>query len=173
MITQKFLLEYFQYEPETGLFFRKKRYGHAANPSDIPLGCPTNKKKAYLRIIIKGHHYTLHRVIWLYVTGAWPENQIDHINGIQDDNRWENLRACTNAQNTCNRTVKKDSQTGIKGVSHDKRTGRFRAYIGHNKKRINLGFFATKQEAHARRLEFSYLHGEFAKETPFALIWKD
>lgn len=48
--------------------------------------------KKYIRVKINGVRFAAHRLAWFYVTGSWPENQVDHRNGICDDNRWRNLR---------------------------------------------------------------------------------
>ena len=53
-----------------------------------------------------------HRIVWFMAYGAWPEDQIDHINRVKDDNRLENLRDVTCSENLFNR--------GFHGVSWDK-----------------------------------------------------
>lgn len=90
-----------------------------------------------------------------------PTNEIDHINGVKDDNRFSNLREATRGQNTRNSKTRKDSSVGLKGVSPDR--GKFRARITLNGVRIYLGTFATKEEAfEAVRAARRELHKEFA-----------
>ena len=48
-------------------------------------------KMGYLEIGIDGTSYLTHRVVWMIVHGHWPSDQIDHINGIRDDNNPDNL----------------------------------------------------------------------------------
>jgi HNH endonuclease len=78
----------------------------------------------YLRIGISGRHYRAHRIIWLMMTGAFPEHQIDHIDGDRANNHWANLREATNAQNHQNLGLNRNSTTGHPGVSLIKGAGR-------------------------------------------------
>lgn len=55
--------------------------------------------KGYLKIALDGVTYLAHRLAWLYVTGDWPFDVIDHINGDKKDNRIANLRAVTASEN--------------------------------------------------------------------------
>jgi HNH endonuclease len=61
----------------------------------------------YHRIKIDGRSYLAHRLAWLYQTGAWPKREIDHRTLNKGDNRFENLREATDAQNVHNRTANK------------------------------------------------------------------
>jgi hypothetical protein len=92
----------------------------------------------------------MHRLAWLYVTGAWPKKHLDHINGDRADNRFCNLREADDAANNQNRKrANKCSLTGVLGVTYCKQTKRYRAVIMHNRKSIHLGRFDTPEEAHA------------------------
>jgi hypothetical protein len=51
---------------------------------------------------IDGKQQRVHRLIWLYMTGEWPKDQIDHINNVKHDNRWKNLREADNQLNHYN-----------------------------------------------------------------------
>lgn len=89
-----------------------------------------------------------HRVIWLMMTGEEPEC-IDHINGIRDDNRWNNLRASSRSLNGRNHTLNKRNSTGFNGVGIERKSGRYFAKIrGHDKQDIWLGYFPNPEVAH-------------------------
>ena len=90
---------------------------------------------------------------------------IDHINMNGIDNRKENLRLCTKAENCQNRSIRKDSSSGYKGVFRTKNSKKnpWRARVTNNGKRINLGVFPSKKEASmAYNEKAKELFGDFA-----------
>jgi len=94
----------------------------------------------------------------------FPNSQVDHISGNTLDNRKSNLRVCTVSENGCNQKKRKDNTSGYKGVSWDKRSGRWYAMITKNKKQHNLGYYTTAEEAYAAYCKAAKeLHGEFAR----------
>ena len=85
--------------------------------------CKTGQD-GYVRFTVKGKRYSMHRVIAeLFCKGKTEEkNIVDHINGLRDDNRAENLRWVTISENNSNRRfdgVYKIEQTKIDFVSSD------------------------------------------------------
>lgn len=108
----------------------------------------------------------LHRIILERILGRKPEchELTDHINGNGLDNRRENLRVATHSQNQMNKSAKRGTKAGLKGVSHDKKWNKWIAVIIYNRKRIQLGRFDTPEEAHeAYKAKAIELHGEFAR----------
>lgn len=88
----------------------------------------------------------------------------DHINGERFDNRKENLRICTYAENLMNTARRADNKTGFKGVIQPKDTKKFYAHIGFMGKQIHLGSFDTAEEAHEVYKEAAIKYfGEFAR----------
>ncbi len=114
--------------------------------------------------MVAGKMYKAHRLAWFYMTGEWPPDQIDHIDGDRDNNRLVNLRKATNAQNGANARLSKNNSSGFKGVSFDTSVGRWRASIRRNRQLHYLGFFNTPEEAHAAYASAAVqLFGEFAR----------
>lgn len=102
----------------------------------------------------------MHRVI-----AGEPEGfLVDHENGDGLCNRRKNLRAASRAQNSRNQKIASHNSSGFKGVSFDKSTKRFRAYIYVLGKRKDLGSFRTAEEAHKSYCKASLaLHGSFGR----------
>ena len=99
----------------------------------------------------------------MYHYGEWPKEFLDHINGIRDDNRIENLREATNQQNQFNRKSKKDSSSQYKGVSWYKLSKKWRAGYQHKSKLYHIGLYETEEEAaEAYRKATEHLHKEYA-----------
>lgn len=92
-----------------------------------------------------------------------PKNlQVDHINQNGLDNRLENLRLCTHAENSRNRRTHKNNLTGYKGVTNS--GNKFAARIKVNKVFIYLGTFESKEDAaKAYNVAVLELHGDYAK----------
>ena len=112
--------------------------------------------------ILKGKRCKEHRLIWLYHHGVWPKDQIDHINGVKDDNRIENLRECTHQQNQFNR--KSYGKTSpYKGVHWCKRDKRWVAQYKYKSKQYYVGYYETEEEAaEAYRKATEHLHKDYA-----------
>jgi hypothetical protein len=145
MITQNRLKEVLDYNPDTGVFIRRlKQTGVKQGKIS---GSLTLEK--YQVTSIDNKIYKCHRLAWLYMTGKFPDGQIDHINGNRSDNRFENLRDVTQTQNIQNQRKAQISNksTGILGVF--KNGFGFMARITHNNTKIYLGTFKTTEEAQA------------------------
>jgi hypothetical protein len=105
----------------------------------------------YRQIKIDKHLYRAHRLAWLWMTGAWPiQEQVDHINGIRDDNRWANLRNVSRAANNQNqrRAQSRNLSAQLLGVSRKNAAGGFQARIRHEGKEKRLGTFRAAALAH-------------------------
>lgn len=148
MLTQERLKELFNYDPATGFFTRLLRTSSVGKIGSV---AGWDKGNGYIVIYINGKTFKSHRLAYLYMTGSWPKNEIDHINGIRSDNRWLNLRDITSQQNTHNqRKPHKNNSTGFLGVKPARR--KFLAHIRLNGNIINIGSFNSAQEAY-----FAYL----------------
>jgi len=108
----------------------------------------------------RGKNLPIHRLI----TNPPTDMMIDHINGNGLDNRKENLRICTNAQNLCNQGLNNKNTSGYKGVSWFKITKKWRAQISFNNKPVHIGYYKDVEEAaRAYDKKALELHGKFAK----------
>jgi len=111
-------------------------------------------KSGYRQIKINNVIYPAHRLIWIFCNGSIDENmQIDHINGIKDDNRIENLRLVTAQQNCFNR-----SRLTAKGYTWNKNVKKWQASIWLNGKMNYLGLYSNEQDARNVYLEQSKIH---------------
>ncbi len=91
--------------------------------------------------------------------------QVDHINGNSLDYRRQNLRPSTQAQNARNVAKPKHARSSrFKGVWHDRRTGKWQAYITADRRRYHLGVFGHEEDAaRAYNDAARRLHGAFAR----------
>lgn len=164
-ITIEFLNKTINYDPITGIFtWRSIDGSYGKRVPGEQVGYP--HRKGYWHCEIRGKFYQLHRLAWFITYGAWPKDQIDHINGIKSDNSINNLREASNGQNQQNIGVRKSSKSGIKGVVIAKNCTKnpYHAQITFNKKVINLGYFETIEEAHRAYDDAAKIyHGEFYK----------
>jgi len=103
--------------------------------------------------------FRMHRVIMNAPKGM----EVDHINGIRHDNRRENLRICTRAQNAANQKKTRGSSK-YKGVYWEKHMKSWKCQVCFNGKVKNLGRFKIEEDA-ARRYNVFMIEnfGEFAK----------
>ena len=147
MLTHERLKSLLRYDPETGVFTwlvsgKRMRVGDAA-------GCPNGS--GYIAIGLDRGLYLGHRLAWFYVTGEWP-TRLDHEDRNRSNNRWKNLRPATHKQNMENRSVAKNSTSGVSGVTWITAKGMWRAQIQHHRKFVHLGYFHEFGEAKAARL---------------------
>ncbi|WP_448120689.1 HNH endonuclease [Pseudomonas veronii] len=121
------------------------------------------RPNGYVEIRVDLVSYQAHRLAWLYMTGEWPVGDIDHINRNPSDNSFKNLRQATRSQNLCNVPALSTSSTGCRGVDFHKASGRYRARIRVDGKRLDLGLFNTIDNARAAYQEAAgKFHGGFS-----------
>jgi len=107
-------------------------------------------KRAFAYKNTRGYHeggilglrgISAHRLIWFMQTGEWPSGEIDHINGVRDDNRWNNLREVSSLENSRNMRPRKNNISGVVGVSWASHIGKWQARIKTSERYLHLGVF--------------------------------
>jgi hypothetical protein len=138
MLTQKRLRAVLNYDPETGIFTWKQGYriGEVAGT--------LHDDRGFLKVSVDGQRYLMHRLAWLWMTGAMPETNIKHIDGDRSNNRWSNLRSGDRMQKSGYRGPRRH-ETNLPGVWAV--GGKFEATIGVDGLILSLGCFETAQAA--------------------------
>ena len=103
-----------------------------------------------------------HRLAWLYMTGQWPEDQIDHKNLVKFDDRWDNLREASNDKNQANRGLRPHNTSGITGVSFHPSQGKWYAGLSIGGERVLHAYFNSEDMALEARKCALVAHGDFA-----------
>ena len=147
ILTAERLRELLHYDPETGMFTRKIGRGGKAKAGSV---AGTTNTSGHIQVMVDGKLYLAHRLVWMYVHGQMPSEQLDHINRTPTDNRIENLRPCNHAKNMQNKGAYKNNSSGCVGV-YKTRAGNWMAAIGVEGKFKSLGTYKTFEEAVATR----------------------
>jgi hypothetical protein len=142
MLTQERLKEIVEYDPDSGVFSAKKEKR-------------THKKKdsvgfmsgGYLAAKIDGKTYFLHRLAFLYMTGSFPSDCVDHENRLRTDNRWSNLRPVSRAENRKNHPINIRNTSGHQGISFRKDRGVWIVRVG----AVYVGYFKNIDDAISAR----------------------
>lgn len=163
-ISQDYLKSILHYEPDSGIFTwlvnlgKKRTQGKRA-------GCLRKKprdKTAYREIRINRCSFAEHRLAFLYMTGSFSKELVDHVNRDGTDNRWENLRAASDSQNQANSIKPTRNTSGFKGVTKSRK--RWQASIGFQGRFLRIGSFDTPEQAgQAYADKAKELFGEFAR----------
>jgi hypothetical protein len=157
-----YLRQRLRYEPETGKLFWLDYEGMPKNWRTRWAGkeaFTAHSNYGYLWGRIDYHRFKAHRVAWALHFGEWPADQIDHINGVKDDNRIDNLRAVTNQENSRNASLSKANKSGTAGVFWHNPRRKWLAHIGVNGRYLHLGCYNTIEEAIAARKEAATKYG--------------
>lgn len=149
ILTHARLRDLLHYDPNTGVFtWRVSRKGvkHAgAVAGDM-------NRRGYWRVNVDQRRYIASVLAWFYMTGAWPEQDIDHKDGVRHHNWWSNLRQVSRSVNNQNqRRAQCHSKSGYLGVSPNRKG--WAASINADGVKHHLGTFSTPQEAHAVYVE--------------------
>lgn len=156
------LSELLSYNPDTGLLHWKWRdekwfsdKGRSASGNQSLWNAKNAGRRAFTSVSASGYlhgtifhkGYMAHRVAWAVFHGYWPDDCIDHINGIRTDNRIENLRDVGRDENAKNQRLHKTNTSGVTGVSYRSDNGLWRARIRIDRKMRTIGMFASFEDA--------------------------
>ena len=163
-----------RYEPETGkLFWRERPESmfmdgwQTASTSAASwnsryagnMAMSARNNVGYLHGSIFYRSHKAHRVIWAMYHGEWPTDDIDHINGVKDDNRISNLRSVSHYENCRNQKKSRANTSGVTGVYWHKARRKWVSRIMVDGKHKNLGIFRSKSDAIKARKSAEVEHG--------------
>ena len=150
MLTQSEIRRLTNYNEETGEFT------WSANAHKKVRGKPVGSmsRNGYLVTKVDYKRYLVHRLVWLYVHGEFPKDEIDHINRNKADNRVSNLRDVDRFTNVHNKSKTSNSVSGYTGVRRTSNKKRWQAFIHMGGKFMNLGVYDTIDEALSARVEY-------------------
>lgn len=176
VLTVEFLRECFD-SRDGVLYWRERPVAHFQRPADHitfakkHAGKPAGKLgvNGYvtvgLRIDGRAISMAAHRIVWALHHGCWPEKHLDHINRVRHDNRIENLREVTVAENNRNCATRRIFPNVAPGNA-----GRFDAQVKLGDVGVHIGVFDSAEEAHEHRMfvidELKKLAHQLAKKTP-------
>ncbi len=168
-LSQKEVRLLLDYCPETGKLIWRTRLGDdlqtiSFNERFAGKEAGALTPQGYRSLKIHNQGYRAHRIIWVWMTGDWPPDSVDHVDRDKSNNKWSNLRLATKSDNGANIGCRRHNKLGIKGVRL-KPSGNYQAQIKKNGKCHHLGHFSTAEQAHqaylaaARKMHGAFAHG--------------
>ena len=144
MIDQELVKKLFYYDAASGMLIWRNGNGRNVKPWQQAKALNGN---GYFTVKIQNKNYPVHRIIWLYVNGNFPSQEIDHKNRIRNDNRLCNLRAVSRIDNCQNISLPRHNKSGHIGVSWFKKQKSWTVYVKVNKKNKWLGYYKNLDDA--------------------------
>ena len=158
--SQEVLVQILEYKPATGdliwkhrsaSFFTSQKAADSWNRRYSGKPAMTSiAANGYAYGSVMGVSYKAHRIIWVLVYGEEPF-EVDHINGVRNDNRLENLRNVSRSENSRNMKIRSDNTSGHFGVYYMKHRGTWFANYKVDGVITHLGSYNSKDEAIAAR----------------------
>ena len=167
-LTADYLRSILDYDPVTGVFiwrerplahFRTIRAGKIWNGAFPGTVAGTLTHHGYRQVNIGTKLYKASRLAWLYMTGQWPSEVIDHIDGNRSNDAFCNLRDVRLIENCRNQKTPSHNTSGICGVSWVASRNKWLATIKVRGIAKNLGRFAAKDDAIAARKAAEAVYG--------------
>jgi hypothetical protein len=176
MIDARKIREIFDYDAQRGFlvwrarsaedFYGKHPHRTCASWNNKNAGKPAGwvDKFGYVWVRIGVDKVLAHRVVWAFVYGEWPCGALDHKNCIKSDNRAENLRIASPAQNAANRRRQSNNTSGVKGVFWNPRSSKWMVRIKKDGVLMHIGVFDSLDDAALAYEQAAIkVHGEFAR----------
>lgn len=151
-----------RYEPETGRLYWRERTPEMFGGAAPSAACKTwNARYAgrmarsgfstngYEQVTVWGRRLLVHRVAIAITSGAWPQHDVDHVNGVTTDNRLENLRPASRSENMMNSRMGSKNTSGATGVTWDKSRSMWKVSVRLMGVTHNVGRFHSLEEAAA------------------------
>jgi hypothetical protein len=129
-----------------GLVWREFRHPHHPGQAKLGEQVGGDDGLGYRMCMLLGHKFKVHQIVWLLCTGEFPALPIDHVDRDRRNNRIENLRLATDAENGANNVV---TARPLAGVRKDPKGHGYRADLSIGGKKKYLGYFKTAEDAHA------------------------
>ena len=148
MIDQETVKKLFHYDAESGMLLWRNGNGRNVKPWQE---AKSSNGQGYYTVKINGTSYRVHRLIWLYVNGNFPDKYIDHKNRVRSDNRLCNLRDVNSTDNAQNISLPSHNKSGHIGVSWIKSHNCWTVFVKVNKKNKWLGYYKNLDDAVAAR----------------------
>lgn len=171
-ITKELINDFFEYNELSGFVTIKmrdsKHFNNICSESAFKSRyagkrLKTKDKDGYLIMTVLGNRLTGHRIAYILKTGDLSIIEIDHINGLRDDNRWCNIRVVTRSQNMKNKSVSSVNTSGVMGVSLIKETNKWRSRISaRGNTTYHLGVFDNWFDAVCSRKSAEYKYNYHA-----------
>jgi len=162
----EFLKDRFDYDPETGKLFWKEinQINTNLRRSQFAGKEAGYEYQGYIYVRIGKSNYLSHRICYAIYNEEFPKGIIDHIDGNKKNNKIENLRVCTPAENAKNAKRYLTNKSGITGVRWDKKDNAWRVQIGSNDGKVQKSFHDFFEACCFRKsmelkLEYSLNHG--------------
>ena len=163
MFTQAVIRQLFTYDPATGILRWRIGRGRMLAGSQAGTNYYDHKTGApHCRTVqINGGRYVEAHVIWLWMTGSWPNHDVDHTDVDPFNNSWSNLREASDSENSANRH---NYRSGKLKWAYE-HYGRYQASLRHAGKVHHIGTFDTEQEAHNAAYALAQqLHQQFTRQ---------
>ena len=164
MLTQIEVRELINYDPTTGNITVLKKSGPRSKTVGSFAGCKTKRgTSTYLQITLKKQKFYVHRLVWLYMTGEYP-NIVDHLDGNGLNNSWKNLKNGNYHDNNRNVQHIQHDKKGMLPIGVYTHRNKYIAAIKVNYKKINLGVFDRIEDADNAYKEAKKIHHKHSKE---------